>query len=158
MWCCCGDVNPSHTKEHNDVIKWKYYPRYCPSPVTGEFPWQRPVTRSCDVFFDLSLNKWLNKPSRRWWFETTSRPLWRHCNGILWCLVRNGHNVEHIIITYISKVTLYNEILVIVGNGLVPTGSKPLAEPMLTYHQWISVAFISRYQSMIRVWTLHTHV
>ena len=27
------------------------------SPVTGEFPAQRPVTRSFDVFFDLRLNK-----------------------------------------------------------------------------------------------------
>ena len=26
------------------------------SPVTGEFPSQRPVTRSFDVFFDLRLN------------------------------------------------------------------------------------------------------
>ena len=32
------------------------------SPVTGEFPTQRPVTRSCDVFFDLRLNNgWVNK-------------------------------------------------------------------------------------------------
>ena len=31
------------------------------SPVTGEFPVQRPVTRSYDVFFDLCLNKWLSK-------------------------------------------------------------------------------------------------
>ena len=31
------------------------------SPVTGEFPSQRPVTRSFDVFFDLRLTKrWLN--------------------------------------------------------------------------------------------------
>ena len=28
------------------------------SPVTGEFPTQRPVTRSFDVFFDLRVNKW----------------------------------------------------------------------------------------------------
>ena len=28
---------------------------------TGEFPAQRPVTRSFDVFFDLRLNKQLNK-------------------------------------------------------------------------------------------------
>ena len=28
-------------------------------PVTGEFPSQRPVTRSCDVFFDLRLIKHL---------------------------------------------------------------------------------------------------
>ena len=31
------------------------------SPVTGEFPAQRPVTRSFDVFFDLHLNKRLSK-------------------------------------------------------------------------------------------------
>ena len=34
------------------------------SPVPGEFPAQRLVTRSFDVFFDLHLNKWLNKQSR----------------------------------------------------------------------------------------------
>ena len=48
------------------------------SPVPGEFPAQRPVTRSFDVFFDLRLNKQLSKHSRDWWFETLSRPLWRH--------------------------------------------------------------------------------
>ena len=31
------------------------------SPVTGEFPTQRPVTQSFDIFFDLHLNKgWIN--------------------------------------------------------------------------------------------------
>ena len=30
------------------------------SPVTGEFPAQRPVTRNFDVFFDLRLNGWVN--------------------------------------------------------------------------------------------------
>ena len=33
------------------------------SPVTGEFPAQRPVTQSFDVFFDLSLKKRLIKQS-----------------------------------------------------------------------------------------------
>ena len=33
------------------------------SPVTGEFPSQRPVTRGFDVFFDLRLKKWLSKQS-----------------------------------------------------------------------------------------------
>ena len=51
------------------------------SLVTGEFPTQRSVTRSFDVFFDLRLNKWLNKRSWVWWFETLSCSLWRHCNG-----------------------------------------------------------------------------
>ena len=31
------------------------------SPVTGEFPSQRPVTQSFDVFFDLRLNKQLSR-------------------------------------------------------------------------------------------------
>ena len=50
------------------------------SPVTGEFPSQRPVTLSCDAFFDLHLNKQLSKQSRRRWLETLSRSLWHHCN------------------------------------------------------------------------------
>ena len=51
------------------------------SPVAGEFSAQRPVTRSFGVFFDLRLNKWLSKQSWGWWFETLSRPLWRHFNA-----------------------------------------------------------------------------
>ena len=47
-----------------------------PGAGTGEFPAQRPVTRSFDVFFDLRLNKRLSKQSRGWWFETPSRSLW----------------------------------------------------------------------------------
>ena len=50
------------------------------SLVTGEFPTQRPVTRSFDIFFDLRLNKQLNKQSWGWWFETLSRSLWRQFN------------------------------------------------------------------------------
>ena len=56
------------------------------SPVTDEFPTQRPVTRSFDVFFDLRLNKQLSKQWWGWWFETPSHPLWRHCNDV-WCIV-----------------------------------------------------------------------
>ena len=48
--------------------------------VTGGFLSQRVVTRSFDVFFDLLLNKRLSKQSRRQWFETSSRSLWRHSN------------------------------------------------------------------------------
>ena len=47
----------------------------------GEFPTQRPVTRSFDVYFDLRLNKRLSKQSWGWWFETLSRSLWRHRNA-----------------------------------------------------------------------------
>ena len=50
------------------------------SPVPGEFPTQRPVTRSFDVFFDLRLNKRLSKQSWGWWFETLS-----YCNDSCGC-------------------------------------------------------------------------
>ena len=52
------------------------------SPVPGEFPAQRPVTRSFDVFFDLRPNKRLGKQWWGWWFETPLTPFWRHCNGM----------------------------------------------------------------------------
>ena len=53
------------------------------SPVSGDFPAQRPVTRSFDVFFGLRLNKRLSKRSRRQWFEMPSWSLWRHCNQFI---------------------------------------------------------------------------
>ena len=52
------------------------------SPVTGEFPSHRSVTRSFDVFRHLCLNKRLSKQSWGWWFETPSPSLWRHCNAL----------------------------------------------------------------------------
>ena len=55
----------------------------------GEFPTQRPVTRSFDVYFDLCPNKWLSKQSWGWWFETLSCSLWCHRNAtpvLLWAL------------------------------------------------------------------------
>ena len=57
------------------------------SPVSDEFPTQRPATQSFDVFFDLGLNKRLSKQSKRWWFETQSCSLWRHRNANRPCWV-----------------------------------------------------------------------
>ena len=56
------------TDLHDDVIKWKHFPRYWPF-VWGIHrslvnPPQRPVTRSFDVFFDLRLDKRQSKQSR----------------------------------------------------------------------------------------------
>ena len=44
----------------------------------GEFPVERPVTRSFDVFFRLCLNRRLSKQPRGWWFETPGWSLWLH--------------------------------------------------------------------------------
>ena len=65
------------------------------SPVTGEFPAQRPVTRSFDVFSDLRLNKRLSKQSWGWWFETPPRPLWRHCNDEAKCSCPELRTASH---------------------------------------------------------------
>ena len=64
------------------------------SPVTGEFPAKRLVTRSFDIFFDLHLNKQLSKQSWDWWFETPSRPLCRHRNGIQFSWFNNWSTYE----------------------------------------------------------------
>ena len=95
--CPCGSC-------HDDVIKWRHFPRYWPfvrgihrSP--GEFPTQKPVTRSFDVYFDLRPNKRLSKQSWGWWFETPSRPSWRHRNVYF-------VNFSHVV-TILSCVWMY---------------------------------------------------
>ena len=72
--------------KHDDVMKWKHFPRYWPS-VRGihQSRWS-PSSKASDAeiwcfFFICALNKRLRKQSGGWWFETQSRPLWRHCNG-----------------------------------------------------------------------------
>ena len=54
------------------------------SPASGEFPSQRPVTRSFDFSLICALNKRLSKHSRGWWFETPSRSLWCHRSELLY--------------------------------------------------------------------------
>ena len=65
-------------------MKWKYFPRYWP------FVRRVPHTKTSDAelwcFLWSGLNKRWSKQSWGWWFETPSRPLWRHCNVLhCWC-------------------------------------------------------------------------
>ena len=57
---------------------WGIHRSLVNSPHKGQW-------RNFDVSFDQRLNKRRSKQSWGWWFETLSRPLWRHCNelGIL---------------------------------------------------------------------------
>ena len=54
------------------------------SHVCGEFTGHRWIAHTkasdveFDVFFDLRLNKRFSKQRWNWWFETPSRPFWRH--------------------------------------------------------------------------------
>ena len=76
------------------------------SPVSGEFPAQRPVTRSFDIFFDLRLNKRLSKQPWGWWFKTLSCPLWRQCNvkwiSRIWIGAKCLHKISAM-----SSITVY---------------------------------------------------
>ena len=51
-------ISHATVAEHDDVIKWKHFPRYEPfMRRSHRSPLQRPVTRSFDVIFDSRLNK-----------------------------------------------------------------------------------------------------
>ena len=90
-WCLCiktrclltilvAEERDTMTSSNGNIFRIAG-PFWGSSPVTGEFPSQRPVSRSFDVFFDLRLNKRLSKQWWHWWSERPSRPLWRHSNG-----------------------------------------------------------------------------
>ena len=70
----------------DDVIKWKHFPHYWPfvrgihrssvnSPQKGQWRGALMLSLIC-----AWINGWVIK-SWCCWFETQSRPLWRHCNG-----------------------------------------------------------------------------
>ena len=78
------DLLQTFEKIHSKISFAESWPLFSGLDVLlghGEFPSQRPVTRSFGVFFELCLNKRLSKHSWGWWFET--RPLWRLRNGSL---------------------------------------------------------------------------
>ena len=86
----------------------------------GEFPTQRPVTRSFVVFFDLCLNKRLSKQSWGWWFQTLSGPLWRHGNDLLFHVERWPHvkpwiGPVHVVIIVIEWVVGVEVVSVIIS-------------------------------------------
>ena len=99
------------------------------SPVTGEFPSQRPVMWNFAVFFDLRQNKRLSKQSRRWWFETPWRSLWRQCNvnrssgycGDVWNHRTEANNVESesVFTAHSRTVKLYWKFHNFVGEAII---------------------------------------
>ena len=94
------------------------------SMVTGEFPSQRPVTQSFDVFFDQRLNKRLSKPSRHRWFEMSPRSLWRHCTVGPYLLIGGPFLglwfYWHLVVWFFLRVYLYNIYYISIYKQLVP--------------------------------------
>ena len=82
------DKSVSATRKHDDVFKWKHFPRYWSfvrgihrSPVNSHSKGQR---RGALMFSLIcALDKRLSEQSWGWWFETPSRSLWRHCNEMV---------------------------------------------------------------------------
>ena len=90
-----------HTVAHDDVIKWKHFPRSWPfvrgihqSPANS--PHKSQWRGNFDVFVDLRLNKRLSKQWWGWWFETPSRPLWRHSTVIWSTRIDEGNEVRRL--------------------------------------------------------------
>ena len=80
LWC------ERYAIPHDDVINLITNLFRVTGPLWGESTGHRwiPFTKASDAelwcFFALYLDKRLSKPWGRRWFETSSRPLWRHCN------------------------------------------------------------------------------
>ena len=102
------------------------------SPVPGEFPAQRPMTQSFDVFFDLRRNKRLSKQSWGWWFETPPRPLWRHSNVLL------------NIFTFICGLSIYHHLQVI--NLLSDQGGQ--------VGLWLGLSVLTLFEMVELLWDL----
>ena len=93
-------------RQHDDVIKWKHFPRY--------WPFVRGIHRSCtkasdtDVFFDLRLNKRFSKQWWAWRFEMPSSLLSRHCNARgpkqVWQFVWNQQNFTKPLLSFTSFI------------------------------------------------------
>ena len=115
------------------------------SPVPGEFPTQRPVSRSFDVFFDLRPSKRLNKQWWGWWFEMPSCPLWRHCNAsnYKWLLPWLWRRLWYILTmmlenqpfkcwSHIRDPTL---VITVPEDDLAPYGARPLGHRQTKFWQ-----------------------
>ena len=118
------------TMFRDDVIKWKHYPRYWPF-VRGIHRWI-PFTKASDA--ELRCFLWsvpeqtvVSKQSKRRWFETPSRSLWRHCN-----VPETIHCFEMIVITFIRNQTTKKEF----GESYNPC--------LFSWPQWTRVAFHKR--------------
>ena len=104
LWCMLPLIYASKTWWRHQIEIFSTLLALCVgnTPVIGEFPSQRPVTRSFDVFFDLRLHEWLSKQPLDWWFETPSCPWWRNCKDI-WC-VYSEHKLSWIRLTFYSVI------------------------------------------------------
>ena len=77
---CCGELLINW---HDDVIKWKHFPRYWPFVRGIHRSRWIPRTKASDakLWGFLWSTPESSKQSWGWWFEMPSWSLWRRCNG-----------------------------------------------------------------------------
>ena len=131
------------------------------SPVPGEFPTQRPVTLSFDVFFDLRLNKRLSKQLWGWWFESQSSSLWRNRDAFNYnictrCSSRYCGLVYHVPMNGITmRCTLCHQHILIINcmpvTSVHPNWSTLVKTPwrlIISYHiPWFPDLYSVTYRS-----------
>ena len=123
------------------------------SEFTGHrwIPCTRPVTRSFDVFFDLRLNKRLSKQSWSWWFETPTRPLWRHCNDSdIHVSVKEYQKVNVALNLATIRASIYSRVITRSPEG---SKSRDLVVKIIVspwYLTDVSAALLSRCQTNVR--------
>ena len=85
----CSMRGSGKREGHDDVIKWKHFPRYWPFVrVIHRWPGNSPHKGQWRGALMFSLvcawKKRLRKQSWDWWFETPSRTSWRHFSVFYW--------------------------------------------------------------------------
>ena len=132
---------------HDDVIKWKHFPRNWPfvrgihrSPVNSTHigQWRGALMFS---LICARINGWVNTG------EAGDLRRYRvHCDVIVMCTVFGNDAMKTLILRtlrnkyrYLTRTNWRHRALQILantgsGNGLLPDGTKPLPEPILTYH------------------------
>ena len=91
-------------------------------PLWGEFTAHQwiPLTKASDAelwcYFDLRMNQRLSQPSRRRWFQTPSRSVWRH---------RNVSGYEWLRLALMDRMTSFQLTAEISGNLSAPRVTNP---------------------------------
>ena len=120
-------------------------PELCLEVLDHSEIWQTSQQHCCQGAYQIS----------KWCYDIISK-----CDGIKrWWLLMMRH-----LNSLRPSDAIWRHIWVNIGSGndLLPDGTKPLPEPMLTYHQWSFVVFTlqqfyrqrMRYQFMVWVWKL----
>ena len=129
-WCTAHTAHHAHNslwpsdtiwRQHDDVIKWKHFPR--------NWPFVRGIHRSP-----------VNSPHKGQWRGALMFSL--ICVWINdWVHNREAGDLRRYLANY-DVIAMETWVNIGLGNGLLPDGTKPLLEPVLTYHQSSPVTFI----------------